>query len=74
MPQNPNLIATKTVQGEIFLFDYEKHPAKPINDNLKPNLRLAGHKGEGYGLSWNTKSEGYLLSGSYDKKICMWDI
>jgi len=30
--------------------------------------------GEGYGLSWNPKNEGHLFSGSYDKKICEWDV
>jgi histone-binding protein RBBP4 len=56
------------------LFDYTKHPSKPINDNLKPDLTLTGHVGEGYGLSWNSKNEGHLFSGSYDKKICEWDV
>jgi len=35
---------------------------------------LTGHVGEGYGLSWNSKNEGHLFSGSYDKKICEWDV
>lgn len=35
---------------------------------------LRGHDAEGYGLSWNPMKEGWLLSGSYDKKICLWDL
>lgn len=35
---------------------------------------LKGHEAEGYGLSWSPMKEGWLLSGSYDKKICLWDI
>ncbi len=46
------------------MFDYTKHPKKPTNDNLKPDLKLVGHKGEGYGLSWNPKKIGHLVSGS----------
>ena len=36
--------------------------------------RLKGHDQEGYGLAWSPKIEGVLISGSDDKKVCMWDI
>ena len=29
MPQSHNIIATKTVSGEVHIYDYFKHPAKP---------------------------------------------
>ena len=58
----------------MLLFDYKKHPTKPTDDNLKPDLKLTGHKAEGYGLSWNPKKEGIVLSGAYDKNILMWDV
>jgi WD40 repeat protein len=35
---------------------------------------LRGHGAEGYGLAWSPMKEGWLLSGSYDKKICLWDL
>ena len=66
MPQKSNIIATKTVQGSVYVFDYKKHTPKPVDDNLKPQMKLAGHKAEGYGLSWNPKKAGQLISGSYD--------
>jgi len=75
MPQNPTLIATKSVSSEFYLFDYTKHPTKPPSDGkCNPELRLLGHEKEGYGLSWSPFKEGHLLSGSDDAKICMWDI
>ncbi|EFN54865.1 hypothetical protein CHLNCDRAFT_134941 [Chlorella variabilis] len=40
----------------------------------KPDIRLTGHKNEGYGLSWSAQREGYLLSGSDDAQICVWDV
>lgn len=44
IPQDQrNIIATKTVSGEIDLFDYFKHPKTPVNDEVKPDLRLLGH-------------------------------
>ena len=74
MPQSHNLIATKTTSGEVHLFDYFKHPTKPLDADVHPNLRLLGHTSEGYGLSWNPLREGLLLSGSDDGIICLWDI
>ena len=29
---------------------------------------------QGYGLAWSGFREGYLLSGSDDAQICLWDI
>jgi histone-binding protein RBBP4 len=75
MPQSHNIIATKTVSGEIHIFDQFKHPTRPTNmTEVKPNLKLSGHQREGYGLSWNPTKEGILLSGSDDGLICIWDI
>jgi histone-binding protein RBBP4 len=74
MPQNPCLIATKTTGGDVYVFDYTKHPSKPTNDKCTPDIRLTGHTHEGYGLSWNPLKKGYLLSSSEDQTICMWDI
>ncbi|KAL4437477.1 hypothetical protein ABPG77_003458 [Micractinium sp. CCAP 211/92] len=74
-PQNHFLIATKTISADVYVFDYSKHPSKPAADGLcKPNLRLTGHKNEGYGLSWSAQRDGYLLSGSDDAQICVWDV
>jgi histone-binding protein RBBP4 len=74
MPQDQKIIATKTVDGEVHLFDYYKHPKVPVNDEVKPDLRLLGHSQEGYGLAWNPLKKGLLLSGSDDCKIVAWDI
>ena len=74
MPQETNIIATKTVSGEVHIFDYFKHPSKPLTDEVKPDLKLLGHKKEGYGLSWNPVNKGQLLSGSDDALLCMWDV
>lgn len=75
MPQNPFIIATKTVSAEVYVFDYSKHPSKPPLDGAcNPDLRLRGHNTEGYGLSWSQFKQGHLLSGSDDAQICLWDI
>jgi histone-binding protein RBBP4 len=74
MPQKYNIIATKTPSGEVHVFDYFKHPPKPSDNLTRPDIRLLGHSKEGYGLNWNPNKEGYLLSGSDDQRVCLWDI
>eukprot|EP00041_Stephanoeca_diplocostata_P013933 m.249387 g.249387 ORF g.249387 m.249387 type:complete len:430 (-) comp19521_c0_seq1:189-1478(-) len=75
MPQNPNVIATKTAGPDVLIFDYTKHPSNPPADGkCDPQIRLKGHAKEGYGISWNPNKEGCLLSASDDLTICLWDI
>lgn len=75
MPQNPDIIATKTVSGEVYLFDRTKHPSvAPADGVCRPELRLQGHEKEGYGLSWNPIQQGHLISASDDTTICHWDV
>ena len=74
-PHNPNLIATKSPNAEVYLFDFSRHPNKPDSENnFRPEMTLKGHTGEGYGLSWNPRIEGQLLSAGEDKTVCFWDI
>jgi WD40 repeat protein len=75
MPQNPSVIATKTPQADVFVFDYTRHPSVPSADGkCKPDMRLTGHTKEGYGISWSPRLAGHLLSASEDGSICLWDI
>ncbi len=75
-PQNPNLIATRQGSGhcEVFIFDRTKHPSKPIDNLIKPDLTLKGHQQEGYGLSWNKSAEGELATCGNDQLVCLWNI
>nr|VZI41988.1 unnamed protein product [Spirometra erinaceieuropaei] len=75
MPQNPDVIATKTPSGDVLVFEYPHHPVRaPAERGCQPDLRLKGHQKEGYGLSWNATHHGHLLSASDDQTICLWDI
>ena len=75
MPQNPYLIATKSPNADVYVFDWSKHGSKPDADgSFKPDLVLKGHNKEGYGLAWSPHEQGRLLSGSDDSLVCTWDI
>lgn len=49
MPQNPDIIATKTVMGDLYIFDRTRHPSQPAPGGVcSPEYRLKGHTKEGY--------------------------
>eukprot|EP00028_Trichosphaerium_sp_Am-I-7-wt_P012531 CAMPEP_0168539314 /NCGR_PEP_ID=MMETSP0405-20121227/21752_1 /TAXON_ID=498012 /ORGANISM="Trichosphaerium sp, Strain Am-I-7 wt" /LENGTH=415 /DNA_ID=CAMNT_0008568849 /DNA_START=186 /DNA_END=1433 /DNA_ORIENTATION=- len=75
MPKNPDIIATKTPQSDVYIFDRTKHNSEPRKDGTcAPDLVLVGHTKEGYGLSWSPTSPSKLLSASDDATVCLWDI
>lgn len=67
MPQNPNIIATINGLGLVSIFDRDSDQHKAIKT-------FKYHKDNGYGLSFNPNWEGYLLSGSDDHTMALWDI
>ncbi|KAI0673634.1 histone acetyltransferase type B subunit 2 [Trametes maxima] len=75
MPQNPDLIATKAVSGEVLIFDRTKHSSEPERGGVcRPDIRLVGQTKEGYGLAWSPLKSGHVLGASEDTTICHWDI
>ncbi|TFK70443.1 WD40 repeat-like protein [Pluteus cervinus] len=75
MPQNPDLIATKAVTGEVLIFDRTKHSSEPEKNGVcKPDIRLVGQNREGFGLAWNPVKTGHVLGASEDMTVCHWDI
>ncbi|KAF8515821.1 WD40 repeat-like protein [Hysterangium stoloniferum] len=73
MPQNPDLIATKTVSGQVFVFDRTKHSSEPERGGIcKPDLKLIGQTKEGFGLAWNPSKAGIILGASEDMTVCQW--
>ncbi|CDW57250.1 WD40 and Trypsin domain containing protein [Trichuris trichiura] len=81
MPQRPEVVAMKCQRPEVFVFNlgllrsYERHEQVVVKkvDSLN-HLKLKGHFSEGFGLSWNERRTGYLLSGSRDGVVCLWDV
>ena len=87
-PSSMMIIASKSSNGAIYICDYSKASKRTgesasfiQQDNLnldKTPLQtvLTGHSDEGYGLDWNCFSgcNNLIASGSYDKKVCYWDV
>jgi WD40 repeat protein len=75
MPSNPDIIATRTFNGPVYIFDRTKHSSVPSSDGIcNPDIKLIGHSKEGYGMSWHLKNHGHLLTASEDTTIHHWDI
>lgn len=71
MPERTNVVATKTPKSEVHLFDFDAE----VDELNAPFAVLKGHEeSEGYGLDWSALKEGWILSGGYDSKICLWDV
>ncbi|ORE06012.1 WD-40 repeat-containing protein [Rhizopus microsporus var. microsporus] len=73
MPLDPSVFATKTVTGDVLVFDRKVNHSQAICD---PLLKLKGHCMEGYGLAWchHESKKNHLLSAGFDQLICHWDI
>lgn len=66
MPQNNSIIATASNHGTVYLYNTK-------SDSDTYYEKLVQHKENGYGLSWNTGHEGYLLTSSDDRTSALWD-
>ena len=77
MPQNHFIVATRGPSAEVYVWDMSKHPSFPAeNSPFAPQGVCVGHTKEGYGLCWSPHASqtGYLLSGSEDTTLCLWNI
>lgn len=67
-----NIIAVKTggANAEFIIYDLKNREEEVQNKCVK----LEGHYQEGFGLAWSPHQSNLLLSGSYDKKILVYDL
>lgn len=68
MPQDSNIIATISGKGVVFVYDRTRETGEGFLSALEY------HQENGYGLSFNSKDKGKLLTGSDDSNIAMWDV
>jgi histone-binding protein RBBP4 len=70
---NPNLLLSRGPSSSLFIYDKTRHSSLPSGPP-KPDLVLAGHIKEGYGMCWNHMNEGELITSSNDHCIQVYDI
>lgn len=73
-PFDPQIIATKSSDHGVYVFNYIQHSKQGVSNPNSLKLHLVGHEDEGFGLCWNYKKEGVLVSGSNDGRVLVWDI
>lgn len=74
-PGEESIIATKSSNSDVYLFDKRKHKEEPHNcDSTCLQCILVGHDKEGYGLNWCELDSDILVSGSDDGKVCIWKV
>lgn len=74
-PFNPTLIASKSSNNNIYIYNYNHYSKDAKQDYTKSlKLCLVGHDDEGFGLSWSEVNSGILISGSNDGKVLSWDV
>lgn len=74
-PFRINQIASKSESGVVHVqdyFDYNREGKQGAAQNLQ--LRLTGHTSDGFGLCWNQKREGIVMSCGNDSKVLTWDL
>lgn len=72
-PSAFNIVASKSNNGNVYVFDYSKEPTVPIDDTLKAQLVLTGHTCEGWGIDWAL--EGHrIISSDNSGAILLWDL
>jgi histone-binding protein RBBP4 len=74
MPQHSNLIATKSPEAEVYVFDTKDAPKVQAAGEFTPTHTCEGHSTEGWAVCWSPHTEARLVSGSDDTDICVWDL
>lgn len=75
MPQNHFVVASRGPDPQLYIWDLTKHSSFADDKSpFCPQGVCIGHEKEGYALAWSNLSEGFLLSGSEDTTIKLWDV
>jgi len=77
MPQNHFVVASRGPDAAVYVWDLSKHssfPDEKTGGGPCPQVVCKGHLKEGYGMCWSPHKEGMLLTGSFDKTVCLWDV
>lgn len=71
MHQDQSVVATASNTGTVYLYKVDSSEQEEEGTYYD---KLEHHTENGYGLSWNKKAKGLLLTGSDDSTVALWDI
>lgn len=71
MHQDQSVVASASNTGTVYLY---KVDSSEQDEEGTYYDKLEHHTENGYGLSWNKKAQGLLLTGSDDSTVALWDV
>eukprot|EP01029_Cantina_marsupialis_P017575 TRINITY_DN3948_c2_g1_i3.p1 TRINITY_DN3948_c2_g1~~TRINITY_DN3948_c2_g1_i3.p1 ORF type:complete len:226 (-),score=48.42 TRINITY_DN3948_c2_g1_i3:222-899(-) len=74
MPQDQKYVASRTVGGDVHVFNYYQQQSASADGAASPNFKLVGLTGDGFGLTWNSILKGHLASCDVNGVVCRWDM
>jgi histone-binding protein RBBP4 len=74
MPSRPQMLAVRGRMNTISVTDIGRRRPEPEDTVPRPDMRLRGHRREGYGMEWNALEEGRLATASADTTVNVYDL
>jgi histone-binding protein RBBP4 len=71
--QSFNLIATKSSDQNLYVFDYTKHSFSSSRETFNPQFVLKGHEAEGWGIDWSLTGH-QIVSSDNNGRLCVYDL
>ncbi|CRG93360.1 chromatin assembly factor 1 protein WD40 domain, putative [Plasmodium gallinaceum] len=62
--EKKNFVVTKAVDGNLHLFDINKHKIETNDDKMSPEVSFIGNQSDGFGLDFNTHKKNILTCGN----------
>eukprot|EP00672_Neobodo_designis_P023677 CAMPEP_0174835168 /NCGR_PEP_ID=MMETSP1114-20130205/5270_1 /TAXON_ID=312471 /ORGANISM="Neobodo designis, Strain CCAP 1951/1" /LENGTH=420 /DNA_ID=CAMNT_0016069113 /DNA_START=159 /DNA_END=1421 /DNA_ORIENTATION=+ len=74
LPQQAHVLAVRGRTSTISIVDIARRRAEPDDTTPRPDMRLKGHKREGYGMEWNPIEMGQLATASNDMSVNIYSL
>ncbi|SOV73635.1 chromatin assembly factor 1 protein WD40 domain, putative [Plasmodium sp. gorilla clade G3] len=70
--EKKNFVVTKAVDGNVHLFDINKHKIETVDDKMNPEVSFVGNQSDGFGLDFQPIKK-YILTCANDGLINVYD-
>lgn len=72
-PASPDIVFTSGPRCGLNVFDLRTQPASPVDTFMHPLASFQDCGATSSALDWSIINEGYVVSGSDNGKVCVWD-